>query len=113
MPYEDRYKEFEHYLASGEPGVEERARNWSMAIGLQDVDRLKPSEFLLEQAKANIEGRISTDELRYILDPEDVCGPGCINETFRVLKERELREYGEYRTSCLVLDAWHRFNYHN
>ena len=50
MAYEDRYKEFEQYLASGEPGVEERARNWSMAIGLQDVDRLKPSEFLLEQA---------------------------------------------------------------
>ena len=105
--------EFDEYIVHGEPGVEERARNWSMAIGLQDVDRLKPSEFLLEQAKANIEGRISTDELRYILDPEDVCGPGCINETFRVLKERELREYGEYRTSCLVLDAWHRFNYHN
>ena len=43
--------------------VEERARNWSMAIGLQDVDRLKPSEFLLEQAKANIEGRISSEEV--------------------------------------------------
>ena len=45
-----RYKEFEQYLASRKPGVEERARNWSMAIGLQDVDRLKPSESLLEQA---------------------------------------------------------------
>jgi len=63
MPYEDRYKDFEQYLASGEPGVEERARNWSMAIGLQDVDRLKPSEFLLEQAKANIEGKISSEEV--------------------------------------------------
>lgn len=63
MAYEDRYKEFEQYLASGEPGVEERARNWSMAIGLQDVDRLKPSEFLLEQAKANIEGKISSEEV--------------------------------------------------
>lgn len=63
MAYEDRYKEFEQYLASEEPGVEERARNWSMAIGLQDVDRLKPSEFLLEQAKANIEGRISSEEV--------------------------------------------------
>lgn len=56
---------------------------------------------------------LTTDELRYILDPEDICGPGCINETFRVLKERELREYGEYRTRRLVLDAWRRFNYHN
>ena len=63
MAYEDRYKEFEQYLASGEPGMEERARNWSMAIGLQDVDRLKPSEFLLEQAKANIEGKISSEEV--------------------------------------------------
>lgn len=44
-------------------GVEERARNWSMAIGLQDIDRLKPSEFLLEQAKANIEGKISSEEV--------------------------------------------------
>ena len=58
MAYENRYKEFEQYLASGEPGVEERARNWSIAIGLQDVDRLKPSEFLLEQDKANIEDNI-------------------------------------------------------
>ncbi len=38
--------------------------------------------------------RLTTEDLRYILDPEDVCGPGCINETFRVLKERELRELG-------------------
>ena len=50
MADENRYKEFEQYLVSGELGVEERAHNWSMAIGLQDVDRLKPSEFLLEQA---------------------------------------------------------------
>lgn len=57
--------------------------------------------------------RLTTEDLRYILDPEDVCGPGCINETFRVLKERELRELGEYRTRRLVLDAWHRFGYHN
>ncbi len=57
--------------------------------------------------------RLTTEDLRYILDPEDVCGHGCINETFRVLKERELRELGEYRTRRLVLDAWHRFGYHN
>lgn len=55
MANEDRYKAFEHHLASGKPGVEERARDCSMAIGLQDVDRLKPSEFLLAQAKATIE----------------------------------------------------------
>lgn len=50
MVDEERYKEFERYIASGEPRVAERVRNWSIAIGLQDVDRLKPSEFLLKQA---------------------------------------------------------------
>ena len=38
---------------------------------------------------------------------------GCINETFRVLKESELRQYGEYRTKRLVLEAWEKFGYDN
>lgn len=54
---------------------------------------------------------LNTEDMRYILDPEDVCGPGCINETFRVLKDNEIRQYGEYRTKRLVMDAWSRFGY--
>lgn len=56
---------------------------------------------------------LTTENLRYILDPEDVCGKGCINETFRVLKERELRELGEYRTKRLVMEAWNKFGFDN
>jgi hypothetical protein len=56
---------------------------------------------------------LTTDELRYILDPEDICGEGCINQTFRVLKDREIRELGEYRTKRLVLTAWHNFHFDN
>jgi len=56
---------------------------------------------------------LNTEDLRYILDPEDVCGPGCINETFRVLKDNEIRKYGEYRTKRLVMEAWERFGYNN
>ncbi len=52
-------------------------------------------------------------DLRYILDPEDVCGPGCINETFRVLKDNEMRQLGEYRTKRLVLEAWNNFGFGN
>lgn len=52
---------------------------------------------------------LNTEDLRYILDPEDICGKGCINETFRVLKDNELRQYGEYRTKRLVLEAWNKF----
>lgn len=56
---------------------------------------------------------LNTEDLRYILDPEDVCGKGCINETFRVLKDNEIRQYGEYRTKRLVLEAWNKFGYDN
>ena len=51
---------------------------------------------------------LSLDELRYILDPADVMGPDYPSETFRVLKSNEIREFGEYRTQRLVLDAWDR-----
>ena len=56
---------------------------------------------------------LNTEDLHYILDPEDVCGKGCINETFRVLKDNEIRQYGEYRTKRLVLEAWNKFGYNN
>jgi hypothetical protein len=51
---------------------------------------------------------INRDELRYILDPQDVYGPDYPGETFRVLKDKEIRQYGEYRTRRLVLEAWDR-----
>lgn len=49
---------------------------------------------------------LSRDELRYILDPADVMRPQYPSETFRVLKENELAQFGEYRTRRLVLQAW-------
>ena len=51
---------------------------------------------------------LTRNELRYILDPADVKGPDYPSETFRVLKEREMRQCGEYRTRRLVLAAWDR-----
>ena len=51
---------------------------------------------------------LDRNELRYILDPEDEMGNDYPSETFRVLKDREIREYGEYRTQRLVLEAWDR-----
>ena len=49
---------------------------------------------------------LTRDELRYILDPSDVMGDDYPSETFRVLKNGELRDFGEYRTQRLVLAAW-------
>ena len=51
---------------------------------------------------------LTRNELRYILDPADVMGPDYPSETFRVLKEKEIRRHGEYRTRRLVLAAWDR-----
>ncbi len=51
---------------------------------------------------------LSRDELRYILDPQEVYGEDFPGETFRVLKEKEIRKFGEYRSRRLVLEAWDR-----
>jgi hypothetical protein len=48
-------------------------------------------------------------ELEYILDPTAVMGDDYPSETFRVLKENEIKGFGEYRTERLVLEAWDRF----
>jgi len=51
---------------------------------------------------------LTRDELRYILDPKEVHGEDFPGETFRVLKEKEMRLYGEFRTRRLVLAMWDR-----
>jgi hypothetical protein len=67
--------------------------------------------------RADLDARIAKlygltrDELRYILDPADVYGPDFPGETFRVLKEKEIRQFGEFRTRRLVLEAWDRAGY--
>jgi hypothetical protein len=49
---------------------------------------------------------LTRDELGYVLDPKEVYGEDFPSETFRVLKEKELREFGEYRTQRMVLSAY-------
>jgi hypothetical protein len=51
---------------------------------------------------------LERDELRYILDPKEVHGEDFPGESFRVLKEKEIRKYGEFRTRCLILEAYDR-----
>jgi len=51
---------------------------------------------------------LTRNELRYMLDPKDVFGKDFPSETFRVLQEREIKEYQEFRTKRLVIDAFDR-----
>ena len=53
---------------------------------------------------------LTEDELRYILDPASIMDADWPSETFRVLKEKEIKQYGEYRTQRLVLEAWQRLH---
>jgi fido (protein-threonine AMPylation protein)/DNA-binding transcriptional ArsR family regulator len=59
---------FDEYLRQGEPNKAEKAKVWKTAIGLQQVDGLKPSEYLIETAKQNIEGVITLDEVQKRID---------------------------------------------
>ena len=49
---------------------------------------------------------LTRDELRYVLDPKDVMGEDYPSETFRVLQNNEVKQFGEYRTRRLVLAAY-------
>ena len=60
--------DFDKYIKQGEPGQAEKARIWQTAIGLQDVDGLQTSEYLKETAQRHIEGDISIEEVRDLLD---------------------------------------------
>jgi hypothetical protein len=51
---------------------------------------------------------LTREELLFILDPSEVLGADYPTETFRGLKENEVRAHGEYLTKRLVLDAWDR-----
>ena len=56
--------EFDEYIVHGESGQKEKADAWQTAIGLQDVDGLKVSSYLLDTARQHIEGDITIDEAR-------------------------------------------------
>ena len=60
MPYDDpSLSELRGYFKAKEPGKRARAEAWATAIGLQKVDGLSVSRYLVETAKAHIEGRIT------------------------------------------------------
>ena len=55
---------FSEYLTSSDPDKRQRAENWRFAIGLQRVDGLSVSPFLVELARKNIEGLMTNEEVQ-------------------------------------------------
>ena len=58
----------DEYIRQGEPHQRERSEAWKVAIGLQQVDRLQTSDYLLDTAKRHIEGDISIGEAKELID---------------------------------------------
>ncbi len=59
--------DFEEYIRQGEPQKREKGYAWQTAIGLQAVDGLKPSAYLIETARKHIEGDITIDEVQELI----------------------------------------------
>lgn len=64
VPDQDPFKE---YIKESEPAKREKGYVWQTAIGLQAVDGLQPSKYLLDTAIRNIEGEISFEEAQQLL----------------------------------------------
>ena len=56
--------ELEEYIRQGEPEQAEKSEAWQIAIGLQQVDGLQTSAYLLDTAKEHIEGKLTIDEVQ-------------------------------------------------
>ena len=59
---------FAEFKDDPDPEVRQRASNWSVAIGLQDVDHLSVSQFLIDTAKRNIRGEITQAEVARLIE---------------------------------------------
>lgn len=96
---------FEEYKKQGEPEKSQKAENWGVAIGLQQVDNLTPSKYLIEVAKDNIEGKISIDEAGEQVSQYYKKNPA------KTLKEHNEKEADEVSAQIAKLLSTHTFSF--
>jgi hypothetical protein len=89
-------------IAAGTPGIPQC---------IEPVDDPDARARLLAEVEVLVAREVyglSRDDLLFLLDPDDILGRDSGVETFKALRNREMRTYGEYRTQRLVLEAWDR-----
>lgn len=96
---------FEEYKKQTEPEKYQKAENWGIAIGLQKVDNLTPSKYLIEVAKDNIEGKISIDEAGEQITQYYKKNPA------KTLKEHGEKEADEVSARITKLLSTHTFSF--
>lgn len=83
------------------PGTPEAIRRSPLLPFPYDPDRRATLRAELDAYYARLYG-LTEEELRYILDPADVMGDDYPSETFRVLRNNELRDFGAYRVTSVT-----------
>ncbi|MDR2664712.1 MAG: Fic family protein [Oscillospiraceae bacterium] len=103
------------YAPENEPNRDERSYNWKTAIGLQDVDGIAVSDYLVSAADANIRGDISLDETERLLveyyknKPSGTAGKERTEEADKVsLRIARLLSSKAFRLSPVELMSIHR-----
>lgn len=96
---------FEEYKKQDEPEKSKKAENWGIAIGLQQVDNLAPSKYLIKVAKDNIEGKISIDEAGEQVSQYYKKNPA------KTLKEHNEKEADEVSARIAKLLSTHTFSF--
>jgi len=107
--------ELNEYIRQGEPDKVEKSNAWKTAIGLQDVDGLKPSRYLIETAKDHIEGKISISEAdrlisSYYKERKDSAGVEADTKEADIVSVRIAKLLGEktFQFSPVELQNIHR-----
>ena len=96
---------FEEYKKQTEPEKYQKAENWGIAIGLQKVDNLTPSKYLIEVVEDNIEGKISIDEAGEQITQYYKKNPA------KTLKEHGEKEADEVSARITKLLSTHTFSF--
>ena len=104
---------FKEYLRESEPDKAYKSYVWSTEIGLQAVDRLKPSEYLIDTAIQNIEGKITMKEAQELIDRyyEEMSVHSSADECTEEADADPYFRRRQYKNNCSVLyqifeDTW-------
>ena len=87
---EEQYINFDEYIRQGEPQKKARADAWRVAIGLQAVDGLKTSAYLQETARRNIEGDITIDEAKELVNQYYIKKRACPRQLSQCVQRHRL-----------------------
>ena len=99
------YLNFDEYVRQGEPGQREKAGYWQTAIGLQAVDGLKVSDYLQVTARRHIEGDITIDEARELVNQYYV------TKSAHIANDDDKEEADRVSSNIVKVLSSHTFNF--